>query len=67
MEKPLTIKINDFREQLCKIINESKLHPYILLNELNAFAIEIQKKDHVEVEEYLKSLQSKGSEEKCKK
>ena len=65
MEKPFTIKINEFKQKLCEVINEANLSAYVLLNELNNMQLAIKQKDMQEINEYNESL--KGSEEKCKK
>ena len=65
MEKPFTIKINEFKQKLCEVINEANLPAYVLLNELNNMQLAIKQKDMQEINEYNESL--KGSEEKCKK
>ena len=67
MEKPLTIRINEFKNKICEVVNESKLPAYILLNEFHNYAEEIKMQDNILIEEYYRSLESKGSEEKCKK
>ena len=65
MEKPLTIKINEFRNKLCKTINEAELPAYILINELSNFIQEVKRQDDIQVTQYNESL--KGSEEECEK
>ena len=66
MNKPLTLKAQDFRTSLCNIINEANLPAYVLLTELSHIAEEIKIKDDEEIKEYDNSLK-KGSEEECKK
>ena len=65
MEKPLTIRVDEFKQKICKILNESKLPAYVLLNELQELSFAIREKDLQQINEYNESL--KGSEEKCKK
>lgn len=65
MEKPIYVKVNEFREKLCDIINTSGLSSYIIINELSATVQSLIIKEQALEEEYNKSL--KGSEEKCKK
>lgn len=65
MEKPINIKINEFRENLCKIINESDLSSYVLINELEAAIYSLVTKEKQLEQQYNEAL--KGSEEKCKK
>ena len=65
MEKPLTIKINEFKNKLCQVINEAELPAYVLINELSNFIQEIKRQDDMQVIQYNESL--KGSEEECEK
>jgi len=65
MEKPINIKVIEFREKLCKIINESNLSSYILINELEATVCSLVAKEKQLEQQYKEFL--KGSEQKCKK
>lgn len=65
MEKPINIKVNEFRKKLCEIINKSDLSSYILVNELEATVYSILGKEQQLEQKYNESL--KGSEQECKK
>ena len=65
MNKPLTLKAQDFRTSLYNLINEANLPAYVLITELSHIAEEIKIQDDKEINEYNESL--KGSEKECKK
>ena len=54
MEKPLTIRIKEIEEQIVKVVNESGLPPYILLNITNDISTQLQDIISKEEVEYLK-------------
>ena len=65
IEKPLTLRIGEFKQELCDLINKYELPAYVLLNEFNEISFSIKERDLQLVNEYNESL--KGSEEECKK
>jgi len=54
MEKPLTIRVKEIEEQLIKVINESGLPPFILLNIMGNITSQIQEIDTKEVNDYIR-------------
>lgn len=54
MEKPLTIKVKEVEEQIIKVINESGLPPFILLQIMNGITSQIQEIDTKEVNDYIR-------------
>ncbi len=54
MEKPLTIRVKETEEQIVKVVNESGLPPYILLNITNDISVQLQDIISKEEVEYLK-------------
>lgn len=54
MEKPLTIRVKEIEEQLVKVINESGLPPFILLNIMGGITSQIQEIDTKEVNDYIR-------------
>ena len=65
IEKPLTIRVAEFKKELCELINKTELPAYVLLNEFNEISFTIREKDLQLVNEYNESLER--SEEECKK
>ncbi len=59
MEKPLTIRVKEIEEQLIKVINESGLPPFILLNIMGNITSQIQEIDTKEVNDYIKEQNMK--------
>jgi hypothetical protein len=54
MEKPLTIRIKEIEEQIVKVVNESGLPPYVLLNITNDISTQLQDIISKEEVEYLR-------------
>lgn len=59
MEKPLTIRVKEIEEQLIKVINESGLPPFILLNIMGNITSQIQEIDTKEVNDYIREQNMK--------
>ena len=71
MEKPITIRIGEFKNKLCELINEYKLPAYVLINEFNEISFKIKEIDLEECNKYNeymeKESKKEGSEQECKK
>jgi len=67
MEKPLNLKIQEFKTQMINIINEAKLPAYILEPIMKDFHLQLQKIEQEELmksqKEYQNSLKAEKNEE----
>lgn len=66
MEKPFTLKINEFSESLIKLVNSSKLPAYALKNEIEKVYAELNRIDEEEIIKYNENL-SNGNNQKTQK
>ena len=66
MEKPFTIKINEFSENLIKLVNSSKLPAYVLKNEIEKVYAELNRVDEEEMIKYNKSLSNENNQKNSK-
>ena len=62
MEKPFTIKINEFSENLIKLVNSSKLPAYVLKNEIEKVYAELNRIDEEEIIKYNESLSNENNQ-----
>ena len=66
MEKPLSIQIEEFRSKLISIINDTKLHPYILdsvvADVYNNVHIQYQQLLQKEITDYNNSVKENNKE-----
>lgn len=60
MNKPITVKYQEFKDKLAEVINDSELPPFVIepvlkeyLNETHAFAEQQYQKDKLSYEDYL--------------
>ena len=63
MDKPLTIKIEDTKNALVQIINESNLHPYILDSIVGNIYNEVHMLYMQQMQQERKEYESKNNEE----
>lgn len=63
MDKPLTIKIEDTKNALVQIINESNLHPYILDSIVGNIYNEVHMVYMQQMQQERKEYESKNNEE----
>ena len=66
MEKPFTIKINEFSENLIKLVNSSKLPVYVLKNEIEKVYAELNRIDEEEIIKYNESLSNENDQKSSK-
>lgn len=66
MEKPFTIKINEFSENLIKLVNSSKLPVYVLKNEIEKVYAELNRIDEEEIIKYNESLSNENNQKSSK-
>lgn len=66
MEKPFTIKINEFSENLIKLVNSSKLPVYALKNEIEKVYAELNRIDEEEIIKYNESLSNENNQKSSK-
>lgn len=66
MEKPFTIKVREFNENLIKLVNSSKLPVYALKNEIEKIYSELNKIDEEEINNYNKSRLNESNQKKSK-
>ena len=52
MEKPFSIKIRELKEQLVKIINNSKMPVYVLIKVFQDISNELEQYDIQEIQKY---------------
>ena len=62
MEKPFTIKINEFSENLIKLVNSSKLPVYVLKNEIEKVYAELNRIDEEEISKYNENLSNENNQ-----
>lgn len=66
MEKPFTIKISEFSENLIKLVNFSKLPVYVLKNEIEKVYTELIRLDDEEINKYNESLTNENNQKNSK-
>lgn len=52
MEKPFTLKVDEFTEKLVNVINESEMPAFVVLNVLQTVCIQIKQSDELLVSKY---------------
>lgn len=62
MEKPFTIRIKEFSEELISSINSSKLPVYVLKNEIEKVYAELNRIDEEEINKYNESLLNENNQ-----
>ena len=62
MEKPFTIKINEFSENLIKLVNSSNLPVYVLKNEIEKVYAELNRIDEEEIFKYNENLSNENNQ-----
>jgi len=62
MEKPFTIKINEFSENLIKLVNSSNLPVYVLKNEIEKVYAELNRIDEEEISKYNENLSNENNQ-----
>jgi len=74
MNKPITMQIKEFKEKIVQDINMSNLPPFVLenmfrdlYNEIHMLAIEQEKKEQQEYEQFLIEEQNKTKEDNQEK
>ena len=67
MEKPFTIRIKEFSENLIKLVNSSKLPVYVLKNEIEKVYAELNRIDEEEIIKYNESLSNENNQKNSKK
>ena len=64
MEKPITLRIKEFKQELVDLINKSNLHPYIkegVVKDLHEqLVVVLEKQAQAEEEEYENSLKEEN-------
>lgn len=63
MEKPFTIRIKEFSENLIKLINSSEMPVYVLKNEIEKIYAELNRIDEEEINKYNESLSNENNQE----
>ncbi len=66
MEKPFTIRIKEFSENLIKLVNSSKLPVYVLKNEIEKVYAELNRIDEEEIIKYNESLSNENNQKSSK-
>ena len=64
MEKPLTLTVKEIENQLVKVINESSLPPFILLNIIEGIQRQLLELDAQQVRDYIESQKKKKGSDK---
>lgn len=64
MEKPLTLTVKEIENQLVKVINESGLPPFILLNIIEGIQRQLLELDAQQVRDYIESKKNKKGSDK---
>lgn len=67
MEKPFTLKINEFSESLIKLVNSSNLPVYVLKNEIEKVYAELNRIDEEEIFKYNENLSNENNQKTQKK
>lgn len=66
MEKPFTLKINEFSESLIKLVNSSNLPVYVLKNEIEKIYAELNRIDEEEIKKYNEILLNENNQKSSK-
>lgn len=64
MEKPFTLKVNDLKEQIVKLINEANMPCYVLKNAMYEIIHMIEETDGQEITKYFEEENKKKKEAK---
>lgn len=64
MEKPFTLKINDLKEEVVKLLNEANVPCYVLKNVMYEIIRMIEETDGQEITKYFNEKQKKKGDDK---
>lgn len=64
MDKPFTLKVNDLKENIIKLINEANMPCYVLKNAMYEIIHMIEEADGQEITKYFEEMKTKENSKK---